>query len=378
MARTKNQTWDYQLDCQQQCAHLVPPQTIGKEGELSSIKTLRSSKAKEIASVLFPKSYKGNEDTLGSHVKGKIEDGLEGNDNENLQPSSQEEHLACYILADGPDKGTTSEAQNLWDAYIFKEKIVEGFPFFPKMHHHLCGCPNAILPVVMTGVGPTGQHVVHFQAIEDQSSSSTAAELPLQQTGAPAVTPTEVLATPMHTPSMVSGENDTKENTNPPPTTGGKHTPKDSSFMVTEATIEKAKALIQHVTKKSFEDRLADTTKASLKSADACAAATFHIEKKCFLLEQLSQIDKQRDQIIDLYCLKVYSEEEAKCKLNDIDRHEEDFQCPIKQACAHSPTPQTPVRHSSPIEIPSSPICFSSPDWAIANGLSLPSQDTTL
>jgi hypothetical protein len=42
-----------------------------------SQKTIGSSKAKihkEIASVLFPESYEGNEDTLGSRVKGKIEE----------------------------------------------------------------------------------------------------------------------------------------------------------------------------------------------------------------------------------------------------------------------------------------------------------------
>ena len=176
----------------------------------------------------------------------------------------------CYVPAEGPDDATTAQARNLWgtscqlifvsDAYIFEEKIVEGFPFFPEMHRHLCGRPNAIPPVVTTGVGPTGRHVVHFQAIEDRTSSSTAAELPSQPTGAPAVTPTDILATPVRPKSTVSGANDTKENVKPPPTTGGKRAPKDSSFTVTEATIEKAKASIQRVTKKSFEDRLADAT----------------------------------------------------------------------------------------------------------------------
>ena len=72
----------------------------------------------------------------------------------------------CYVPAEGPDEATTPQARNLWgmscqfifvsDAYIFEEKIVEGFPFFPEMHRHLCGRPNAIPPVVTTGVGLTG------------------------------------------------------------------------------------------------------------------------------------------------------------------------------------------------------------------------------
>ena len=40
--------------------------------------------------------------------------GLGGNDDAQSQMQSQEEHLTCYVPADGPDETTTSEARNLW------------------------------------------------------------------------------------------------------------------------------------------------------------------------------------------------------------------------------------------------------------------------
>ena len=43
--------------------------------------------------------------------------GLGGIDDDNSQPSSQEEHLACYVPAQGPDEATTSQARNLCGMY---------------------------------------------------------------------------------------------------------------------------------------------------------------------------------------------------------------------------------------------------------------------
>ena len=66
------------------------------------------------------------------------------------------------------------------------------------MHCFLCGCPNAIPPVVTTGVGPGGQHVVHFQAIEDQPRSSIVAAPSLQLTNVPVNVLATLPATPAH------------------------------------------------------------------------------------------------------------------------------------------------------------------------------------
>lgn len=351
-------------------------------------KTIGSSKAKihkEIASVLFPESYEGNEDTLGSRVKGKIEDlysrykrevkrltvtggGLGGNDDAQSQMQSQEEHLTCYVPADGPDETTTSEARNLW------EKILQGFPFFAEMHRFLCSRPNAIPPVVTTGVGPAGRHVVHFQDVEDRGG--TAGDTFSQPSDYPFEPQVAIPATPARLNSMQASVD--KENIQPPPSTGRKRSTsaKNSSFTVTEATIEKAKASIHRVTKKSFKDRLADATEASLKSADARAAAALRMDKKRLILEQLAQVDKKRDQVIELLRLKVYSEQVAKRKLNELEECEEEIRHPAKRPRARSPSLTSSIHQSSPIA--SSSIRYSSPNWDITQGLSLPSEDTIL
>ncbi|KAF4615111.1 hypothetical protein D9613_003450 [Agrocybe pediades] len=320
-------------------------------------KTIGSTKAKihkGIASVLFPDLYPGNEDTLATRVKSKIEDlhnrykkevkrltvtggglggnddsgsqegareehlvcyvpadgvkrltvtggglggnddsgsqegareehlvcyvpadgvkrltvtggGLGGNDDSGSQEGAREEHLVCYVPADGPDHTTTVEAKNLWD------DILAGFPFFKEMHRFLCGRPNTLPPVVTTGVGPNGRHVVHFQPLENGPSSVPSASPPSPTTEPGAVEPVKEN---IQTPALV-------------PRKGAR----ESSFSMD--AIEKAKSSIQRVVKKSFEERLADATEANLKSADNRAAATLRMEKKRLHLDQLSHFDNK-------------------------------------------------------------------------------------
>lgn len=171
--------------------------------------------------------------------------GLGGNDQDPVQTESQEDSVSYYIGADGPDDTTPIESRNIWRAclcfignsikltVILAEKINEGFPFFAEMHRYLCGRPNAIPPLVTTGVGPAGRSVVQFQPIEEPAAA-TEPQLEMEL---------PVLATPIH-----------------PPATTKKRPAKESSFAVTDAAVEKAKSSIQRVQKKSLEERLADAT----------------------------------------------------------------------------------------------------------------------
>lgn len=123
-------------------------------------------------------------------------------------------------------------------SHLFLEQIHATFPFFGTMYEYLCTRPNAIPPIVTTGVGPAGRHVVHFQPVEPvaipSDNTPTAPILSESQPAAPAIP----------TPSQ--------------PAAGGKRPAKDSSFTVTPALIDKAKGSLQRVVKKSFEERLAD------------------------------------------------------------------------------------------------------------------------
>jgi hypothetical protein len=47
---------------------------------------------------------------------------------------------------------------------VFSDNIVSGFPFFPRLHRFLSSRTNTNPPVVVTGVGPQGRTMVHYQA----------------------------------------------------------------------------------------------------------------------------------------------------------------------------------------------------------------------
>jgi hypothetical protein len=120
--------------------------------------------------------------------------------------------------------------------------------------------------------------------------------------------------------------------------------------------------------------------RANLKAANERAAAALRLDKKRFALEQHAQITKQRDQIIELCRIKLYSEEQAKRRLEELDAREAELDRSSKRVRVRSPSPIPSAQPSSPVQIVSSPVRVSplresSPNWAIANGQSLPSDD---
>ncbi|KAF8882601.1 hypothetical protein CPB84DRAFT_1790749 [Gymnopilus junonius] len=322
-------------------------------------KTIGSSKSKvhkEIASVLFPELFSGNEEVLASRVKGKIEDlysrykkelkritvtggGIGGNDEDPAQSESQEDSVS-YFIGDGPDDATPSKARNIW------EKINRTFPFFAEMHRYLCGHPNAIPPLVTTGFQPIGEEPLQVLA----SMEPTEPQLVTNNS----VPPT----TPVHSSASAEPPKATQVQV-----TAKKHSAKASSFAITDAAVEKAKSSIQHVQKKTFEERL---------------AAAHHLDKQRLILDQISQVNKKRDQILAFVTANIYSVSKAKCQLPW-------YQAP--KVRSPSPASSSSVRPSSPIQ-PSSPLLPSSPlhnlspvqahsiEWDIEHGESLPHTDS--
>ena len=158
-------------------------------------------------------------------------------------------------------------------------------------HHYLSTRPNAIPPVVMTGVGPEGHKVTHYQApsrnpcagwnednINPQLCSmvttqagapppdvtdATHKRLPLSdisiENRAISKTPTSAVApsAPPMTPARPPPQSTTggKENTAP---MTGKKGPKESSFVLT-SMVETAKSSIKKIPQKwSFEETLCE------------------------------------------------------------------------------------------------------------------------
>ncbi|KAF8868477.1 hypothetical protein CPB84DRAFT_1969532 [Gymnopilus junonius] len=359
-------------------------------------KTIGSSKSKvhkEIASVLFPELFSGNEEVLASRVKGKIEDlysrykkelkritvtggGIGGNDEDPAQSESQEDSVSYFIGADGPDDATPSKARNIW------EKINRTFPFFAEMHRYLCGHPNAIPPLVTTGVGPAGHSVVQFQPIGEEPLQVLASMEPTepQLVTNNSVPPT----TPVHSSASAEPLKATQVQV-----TAKKRSAKASSFAITDAAVEKAKSSIQRVQKKTFEERLGDAAEAHLELANCREAAAHRLDKQRLILDQISQVNKKRDQILAFVTANIYSVSKAKRQLRELDAQEAELQRGIKRPKVRSPSPasSSSVRPSSPIQ-PSSPLLPSSPlhnlspvqahsiEWDIEHGESLPHTDS--
>jgi hypothetical protein len=79
--------------------------------------------------------------------------------------------------------------------------------------------------------------------------------------------------------------------------------------------------------------------RANLKAANERAAAALRLDKKRFALEQHVQITKQRDQIIELCRIKLYSEEQAKRRLEELDAREAELDRSSKRVRVRSPSP---------------------------------------
>ena len=126
------------------------------------------------------------------------------------------------------------------------------------MHHFLSSHPNAVPPVVTTGIGRKERCIIHYQPL-DESESATSQEDEAARVNFGA----DIIQSPAPiTPACWPPDSPSKGKENVwPSTKGGRHHLKESSFTITPATVEKAKGSSQQVpNKQNFEDRLADAT----------------------------------------------------------------------------------------------------------------------
>ncbi|KAJ7502246.1 hypothetical protein B0H11DRAFT_2223720 [Mycena galericulata] len=102
---------------------------------------------KAIGKIILPDLCAIDEDAVGQRVKCKYES-IYGTYKKHCKRLRQTGGGLGGNDDDGPDRTTTPDAKNLWDA------IISEFPFFPTFHRLYSTRPNVNPPVIITGVGP--------------------------------------------------------------------------------------------------------------------------------------------------------------------------------------------------------------------------------
>ena len=145
---------------------------------------------------------------------------------------------------------------------VFLEDIVADFPFFPRLHRFLLSCTNTNPPVVVTGVGPQGRVVVHYQApartvpppgdeLIDPALRSLNSGNVITSTGS------DIDSAPPLSPPLSHSAPCQIDKENTPPVV----TPKKSKAPTVSVSqlVENAKATIKKIpTKRTFEEMLCD------------------------------------------------------------------------------------------------------------------------
>lgn len=146
-------------------------------------------------------------------------------------------------------------------ANLFADNIVASFPFFPRLHRFLSSRTNANPPVIITGVGPQGRAVVHYQAPAGMVANPPADDLidpVLRNLGAPTPPSMDLETHPM--PGSPLSQQPApylagKENVAPVTTTKKSKAPAVSVLDL----VENAKATIKKIpAKRTFEEMLCD------------------------------------------------------------------------------------------------------------------------
>ncbi|KAF8988002.1 hypothetical protein BDQ17DRAFT_1222407, partial [Cyathus striatus] len=158
-------TWDLLTELEKPANH---PYFFGKVNKTDNTpKDTKSKVIKRVAQAILPKEYDLNPNTISNRVKVKVDSlfstykthekhlwctGEGVGDQENAPPGTTT--LQFYVPAQGPDENTPYE-------------IVSDFPFFPRLHRHLCTQPNIVPIVVATPLGPCGAQTTWFQSPDD-------------------------------------------------------------------------------------------------------------------------------------------------------------------------------------------------------------------
>ncbi|KAJ3546402.1 hypothetical protein NMY22_g2071 [Coprinellus aureogranulatus] len=329
-------------------------------------RTTKESKiqvAKRVGSTILPEQYALDPDTTGSRVKGKADDmvtkykeelallhqsgGGIGDPNEQSEASEDaNKYLQCYVGPNGPDVTTSEEVKNLW------ESINKRWPFFATMHSYMCTRPSAVPPAITTGVGPQGRSVLHLQQSHGIPPSSTNTEIPIDpallaleppapvaETGKdPAMaTPGEAADTPATPkPQAPPPPAPEKENTKPAATESVRRGPKPSTFDAEKHVKNAKQALKAMAPKRTFEDVLMFAIEQKTKLSKKKATTKQENESRRLGLQE-------RDQILRMIDLGVYTVTEGKRKLEGLESTEK----PVKKGRSDSTPLSSPVRQSS-------------------------------
>ncbi|KAH6907889.1 hypothetical protein BKA70DRAFT_1427723 [Coprinopsis sp. MPI-PUGE-AT-0042] len=283
--------------------------------------------AKAVAKIIIPDIFALDPETAGKRVKGKADEliktykkevkniqqtggGIGGSQQDENDPN---EYLDCYVGPDGPDETTTPNIRNIW------EEIVARFEFFPMIHQWKSDRPNTIPPAITTAVSSAGRRVLHLQNAsqthpsfsqipDDLIDPQLRGDMGLGGSVQPPFTPVRAV-----TPSTPVPTSRDKENV-PPTTSTLKRAPKPSTFSVdVNQMVSNAKLTLKKAAQKpTFEETLMTALKSRTEeSKERLAFKREHSERKLLIQE--------RDQIMRLVEIGMYTTEEGRKRLRDLD-----------------------------------------------------------
>jgi len=298
-----------------------------KDSSENSSGMSKAAAFKAIGKTILPDEAAVDEDAVGKRVKLQYEHvyglykkhakrlrqtggGVGGNDDDGDE--SLHEFMSCYIPTGGPDKTTTPDAQNLWEA------IVKEFPFFPFFHNLYSTRANVNPPVVITGVGPAGRKIVHLQPpsgsagvpfpdhlIEPTLMNLAATPPPPPSRGS---SPIPWSPTPSPVKTLRSPLKPLKENRDP-----STQTPKVKHETPLSAAILRARQNVKKIpAKRSLEDTLISLHENTMKQTAKRAALQDELAQRRLMLDEKAQL-------IEMHRLGIYNKEEFLAQLSAIE-----------------------------------------------------------
>ncbi|TFK69391.1 hypothetical protein BDN72DRAFT_878461 [Pluteus cervinus] len=307
--------------------------TAGRKNKTSG--DSKTTVYKRIAPVVLPELAKLDLKVATSRVKTKWEDlfatfkkeyallhktgeGIGADDN------GAEEYLLSYLAPSGPDENTDPAVSNLWD------KICKRFPPFECLHKFLASCPNAVPPVVTTGVGPQGRRVVYYQHPSDIPTASQSEQSPSPEILAvidPQLASQSQTNTPSASQSLAPSSQSRSASVSP------------AKKSVSELVDNAKKNIRKAAPKRTFEDMFIGLTKfrKQIEIAQARASSEAELADRKVALQE-------RDQVLSMFNLKLLSREECQEKLAEIDGR---F---TKKPRIRSPSPKWDIEDEEPEE----------------------------
>lgn len=254
---------------------------FGKRAGESSSADKKNTVYKRIAEKVIPDAYTFSPGMAGERVRGKLE-GLIKDYKTHLKSfeitgggvsRSGESRAGSRIVIppEGPDEDTSDEGKNIW------QKVLQKFPFYPRLHLLLSERPNVVPPMITTGTGPDGRETVFSQPVPQVGGEAPASQQPAPLGPRPSlanIDPTlhdvnvnNVQQSAVRPPAPPSSSAPSQENQ--PPPSQQKTGPKASTISTAgkeKLALAVEKANIKTIpAKRTIEDRLYETQQAQLQ-----------------------------------------------------------------------------------------------------------------